>query len=704
MLLKNKKILLVILTIYVLISSVKPSDLVNVSAANNQFSYSTMKYGLFVHYVPGATINSSGVVINDINVLANSFDANGFANDVASTGVQYVIFTAWHGGMRPLYPSAVMNKYRPGNCSSRDLIGDMITAIKAKGIRVLLYTHPYLGYHFSDADKTSTGYGAGLNNTNRDLPNWDTFDRTKWNNFLNEVYGELIDKYGSKIDGLFMDEGLSSAQMDLADDFPRLRETIKSKNPNLILLQNFYGTNYSCDIGMKEYCNWGEFAKNNGNEWPCFNIPPVVCFTNNWWASAPLGADSIKYSAMSMFRYTVFEAGCNIDGGGVCWAAGPYSGGGWESGVLSVMKEVGNYMAPIECSIKNTYPSTSYPTRSGLTINRLPYGIVATKSIDDTYEYIHVLTPPYNSKSLILPATSDGKIFSAASLLENGNTVKISQTNDLLILTLQGNDDWNYIDTVIKLKVSGNRGVTGTYKVYSDTDLSIKYFGLWSYSRWERNAGDFEDDMHITNLNGAYFEAKFTGTGVDYIANKDSTQGTSDIYIDGVFQKSVNAYNDTYLAQQALFSKNNLTNGTHILKVVKTGGDSISLDAIGIYSNNYIPSIITSSAVSVNNSSSDKINATSYLNNSNPSSQNYKSQSNSQIANSSSSINPSDNSVANELSKVSSPISSTTSIQTSSNSISIDPSSVFHFSTLIILIGIVVACMIIFVFVKKIRK
>ena len=100
-------------------------------------------------------------MINDINQLASQFDAQSFANDVASFGVQYVKFTAWHKGMYPLYPSAKMTTWRGTNISaSIDLIGQMIDAVRTKGIAVMLYTHPRDGHDMSSVDQNATRKAA----------------------------------------------------------------------------------------------------------------------------------------------------------------------------------------------------------------------------------------------------------------------------------------------------------------------------------------------------------------------------------------------------------------------------------------------------------------------------------------------------------------------------------------------------------------
>jgi len=430
-----------------------PIDTAEVRFLKNH-PFRAMKYGLFVHYVKDLTVYSNGNPCSGLNELTGNFNATSFANDAEAMGVEYVIFTAWHAGMFLLYPSPKMDSWIPGHTSKNDLIGPMIDALQAKGIKVLLYTHPYLGYQFTDTEKTLTGWGAGVNAQGDAAPNWATFNFTKWNNFVNDVYGELIDSYGSRIDGLFMDEGDPKAQMNKAVDFSRLRSTIKSRNPNLILVQNDHGNLYTADIGAIEEYGWQEFSQPDGNLWPCYDMPVASIISKDWWASLPAGINGLRYSVENLFRYTVLQAGANTDGGGVCWAAGPYADGGWENGVKEQLILLGNYISPISKSIKNTYASTSWVTSSKSTINMIYWG-VATQSTDGKYEYIHVLKPPAGKKlSLSIPA--DGKKFSTANLLINNHIVTLLQDSTGLTLTLTGDDNWDSLDTVIQLTVVRN--------------------------------------------------------------------------------------------------------------------------------------------------------------------------------------------------------------------------------------------------------
>lgn len=433
-------------------------------------NFRSMKYGFFVHYVWGGeaysvTVNKDGSKPAGIDDLADRFDAEGFARDLQTMGVEYVLFTAWHANMNPLYPSKVMDKWLPGHSSKRDVIGDMIKACKAKGVQVLLYTHPRDGHDLSDADMAKTGWHRGQGSN----PDFDKWDKAKWNDFINEAYGELVERYGNDILGLYLDEGSGSADSYRVVDYPRLRKTITGKHPHLLMMHNDYGNIYTADIGNKEIFYHNGFDTPDGDQWPSYKIPISVVVGSIFWAAFPEGKTEpaqksdkvgfnkwIPYTPESMFRYTVLQAGSNTDGGGTLWAAGPYPGGGWESGVLDRMKKTGALIKPVERSIKNTLPSTSYRTAPGTKIADLTWG-VATRAIDDRIEYLHILKPPANgSTTLNLPAPADGKKFSKAILLDNGKTVSLKQEPQGLTLSLPPGTSWNRLNTVIALQVAAD--------------------------------------------------------------------------------------------------------------------------------------------------------------------------------------------------------------------------------------------------------
>lgn len=428
------------------------------AAPDNREEFLRLKYGLFVHYVwagnSSLTVDREGRPLQSLDELADAFDVKRFADDLAAWQVEYVIFTAWHAGINPLFPSETMKKWGlDRHYCKRDLLGESITALDAKGIKVILYTHPRDGHDLSAEDQRKTGWNGSIGGN----PDWAEFDYQKWNDFTVELYAEVVKRYGKRILGLYLDEGSALGDSWRVVDYPRLRQTIKAANPNLLMGQNYYGTLYTCDFGDMEYHHWREFEHRDGGFWPANRMPVGTCFASTWVAAKPMGTNTVVFSAEDMFRYTVLQAGVNTDGGGVQWATGPYAGGGWETGVDETLRKVAGYIKPIAASLKGVYASRVFPTRDGMTFHSTAWGApklewgVATDAPDGSVTYLHVLKAP-KEKTLRIGMPANGERFSQATLLPGGGKVELRLDAAGYVVTLPEGTDWNPLDTVIRLK------------------------------------------------------------------------------------------------------------------------------------------------------------------------------------------------------------------------------------------------------------
>ncbi|XVV09934.1 X2-like carbohydrate binding domain-containing protein [Actinoplanes sp. CA-131856] len=120
--------------------------------------------------------------------------------------------------------------------------------------------------------------------------------------------------------------------------------------------------------------------------------------------------------------------------------------------------------------------------------------------------------------------------------------------------------------------------------IHDNTDTGIAYAGTWSQST-NRGLGDYNDNVHYTERNGDSFQYTFTGTGVSYVTEMDSSQGEVDIYLDGTFVKTVNTGREQgqpRLSQQTVFTVNDLPNGSHTLMAVKKSGQFMLVDRIDV--------------------------------------------------------------------------------------------------------------------------
>ena len=403
---------------------------------------------LFVHYSfgghpddvdmkgPPGSVCPDGTRATNINQVADALDVEDFADDCQKFGFDTVIFTAWHRGMYMLYPSALMNKWCPGHSSKRDLLGEVISALRSRGMKVIVYIHVWA---LPDEDKERLGW---LDPTGKYL---------KFNDDMNLLFEELLARYGNDIAGFWYDVGLKNM------DKPRLMATIKSYNPNLISYLGTDNVRYKASDPSTWIDNWKSVGRNNS-----------LFYAGAWYAWRAEKTEGRRFKDRTveyLYKYTVLQAATVGEGttssghpyvGSVLWGAAPYVGGEgcqWENGVEADSTLFGQRFRSVQESIQGTRPSHSYVTVAGSTVNNLEYGIVATTSADGSSEYIHVLRPPSGS-TLTLPAPANKAKFNAVGeMLPSGARVKVLQNASRVTITIPATQSWDPIGTVIKLGV-----------------------------------------------------------------------------------------------------------------------------------------------------------------------------------------------------------------------------------------------------------
>jgi len=398
--------------------------------ASNPPSFTDMHLGLFASYTYvgksfayGATEWADGTMVQNLDELADNLDVEDFAATAAAMRAQYVIFTTWHANMNVLFPSEAMKRHLPGHCSRRDVVGDLIRALEARKIRTVLYIHPSDGHDFTREDQDRVGWNDGA-----------PFRR--WNDFINEVVAEVVDRYGKNVSGYYIDGGLPGQV-----DAPRLRKTILDRQPGAWLIQNS-GLNRACvDYGARERME---------SPYPSTTWFRCQTITDEWWARRA----TVQWCPELAYRYTILQAAVTGRmGGGVTWSFGPRPGGQWELGVRSFCERLGALVDQAGASLFGTRPSQAYVTKAapaeGQPLNGLSY--CATESPDGKKTFVHVFLPP-KDRIFQLPVPADGRRFSSAQLLNSGHKVSLLQTDTGVRLTLDPADRWDDVDTIIVLE------------------------------------------------------------------------------------------------------------------------------------------------------------------------------------------------------------------------------------------------------------
>ncbi|MCX7008877.1 MAG: hypothetical protein NTY53_16805 [Kiritimatiellaeota bacterium] len=117
----------------------------------------------------------------------------------------------------------------------------------------------------------------------------------------------------------------------------------------------------------------------------------------------------------------------------------------------------------------------------------------------------------------------------------------------------------------------------------NDDDPAIRYTGNWIVSR-KRKFHNHQDDVHASQSAGDAAEFTFTGTGVEWLAEKFSDQGSAEVFLDGQSRGTVQLKQQDFprLVQVRVFSAQQLPAGRHTLKIVNTGSDFVAIDAFAI--------------------------------------------------------------------------------------------------------------------------
>ena len=120
------------------------------------------------------------------------FDVARFAEQVASTGASFVYLTTSHSDQYLPAPIKTLDAILPGRTASRDLIADLIAALKKRRIKLFLY------YHLGPVEDPA--WSAATHMWDRDpsrfFANWQA------------IIGEMGARYGKDLAGWWFDDGV----------------------------------------------------------------------------------------------------------------------------------------------------------------------------------------------------------------------------------------------------------------------------------------------------------------------------------------------------------------------------------------------------------------------------------------------------------------------------------------------------------------
>lgn len=179
---------------------------------------------------------------------------------------------------------------------------------------------------------------------------------------------------------------------------------------------------------------------------------------------------------------------------------------------------------------------------------------------------------------------------------EEGKYKKIGTATELTF-TDQGRVDYAEAEQycVAAVSVSGKEGARSDIITVSmpvsiewvnDSDASISYTGAWNNWTQDKDKNYGGDIKYIDSLSGnEAIEMTFTGIGIEVVTSKNTSYGEYTVYIDGAKAGTANCKAGSSLSQQITFSRTDLSEGSHTIRLTTEGqsGKKLEFDAFKVY-------------------------------------------------------------------------------------------------------------------------
>lgn len=562
------------------------------------------KYGLMFQYGSWGFPNNVGTA-KTLNQQAADFNVDAFMNLVQETGASYVIWSFSWWGYHIDAPITEIDTIvtdsggpaSPGLTASRDLIGDIATACQNAGVKFLMY------YHTGDQDADWWPY--------QDFPTEfsanGTGDRSTFFANWTQVVTAIGNQYGTKLDGFFFDDGI----IYYPAFFQAMEQTARTGNPDRLV------------------------------SWNSWVLPRLTDFQDVWFGEGSEGASQLGSAAaggngiftsgpyLGLLQHGMFtmdaDWGVHLQDQKITPSSSPSPTSsaaiGWVTSAISrevpvsfdlMMYEDGT-VADVDRRILVDVRQAIYGTAPWV-----PTGTTTVNDTDASITYTGSWTYSSNRgagdyDNDVHWTSTAGASFSAAF---TGTGIDVigpkSSASGLFSVAIDGAEIGQFSQyaasgyeaqsvlygarhlttgshTITCAMVSGSYFQLDALRVVpnpamvNDTDASIVYDSTWTYGA-NRNAGDYDNDVHWTETNGGTATISFTGTGIDYIGPMESADGTANVILDGVQVGTTQAsYSGSYTPQQCLYQVRGLTPGQHTLQLVKTSGSYVQIDAFQIW-------------------------------------------------------------------------------------------------------------------------
>ncbi|WP_419999888.1 alpha-L-fucosidase [Streptomyces boninensis] len=432
--------------------------------------------GLFLHWGMYTAPAHTDCRAWEKSVTDGGWSADYWVDEAKKLGASYIVLATFHsrlGYARP-WPSKI-----PGSCATeRDLLGELVKAGQAKGVKVILYMTDDPQWH-NETGTESLDSAAYSKHKGKDV---DLTTREGFGEFSYDLFHEVMDRY----------DDLAGFWIDNDNEYweeHHLYEQIREKRPSWLLSNN----NEDTPI-MDTVSNEQKTGMTPSYDYPQAAFTPMPRLTEAdyklptegaWWYD---GKDHPVDYRLSTGRY-VANAGSSMKS---LMAETPMVNGKMPPAQEKFNDFMSTWAPPIRESLARTEGGGYlYGGLQPGFWNDGAHGVVTVAKEDDNTQYVHVLTRPGGD---LLRLRDNGYDVTEVTDLRTGKPLRFSQSGGYL--NLLGITAWDRYDTVFKVETAGQRGyydpkslkatassaaaghpaanlVDGTYPGYWDSDRKV---------------------------------------------------------------------------------------------------------------------------------------------------------------------------------------------------------------------------------------
>jgi alpha-L-fucosidase len=371
--------------------------------------------------------------------------ARQWAQLARQAGCRYVVFTTKHHDGFALHDSAVSD-YDAGSVLQRDLVREIVDAVRAEGLRVGFY-HSVIDWHH---DQYAYALSQQLPHPLRGqpYPNGQR-DHAKYVAYLHAQADELVSNYGP-VDIMWWDYSSQDFQGDAAWRAFDLMRHVRAKQPGIVMNNRLFRIPEAGFTGMGTAAiapqldpKYGDFITPEQHI-PATGMPGVdweTCMTMNttWGFSRH---DQAWKSNETLIRNLIDIAS---KGGNYLLNIGPRGDGSVPEESVTALRAIGDWMQVNGQSIYGTQASP---------FADLAWGRCTRKTLPDgrTRLYLHVFQWPADGR-VSLPGLTNTPL--RATLLADGKQLEVTM-NEGQVHIAAGSQAPDPIATVIALDVQGD--------------------------------------------------------------------------------------------------------------------------------------------------------------------------------------------------------------------------------------------------------